>query len=118
MKPFPRVNDGRWQVSADGGTKPVWARNGRELFYVDAANNLVSVPVQTSEQTFRAGNPTTLFAMPYRTSLTATREYDVAPDGRFLMIREDTTSDRNQTPASMILIQNWLEELQARVPNR
>ena len=35
VKPFPRVNDGRWQVSTDGGTRPVWARNGRELFYVD-----------------------------------------------------------------------------------
>ena len=36
VRPFPDVDRGLWQVTRDGGTYPVWARNGRELFYIDA----------------------------------------------------------------------------------
>ena len=32
--PFPNTDGGRWMVSANGGQGPVWARSGRELFYV------------------------------------------------------------------------------------
>ena len=31
VRPFPDVNNGQWQVSTDGGTQPLWARNGQEL---------------------------------------------------------------------------------------
>ena len=34
VRPFPDVNKGRWQVSTGGGTQPLWARNGQELFYL------------------------------------------------------------------------------------
>ena len=33
VRPFPNTNDGKWQVSTDGGQEPVWAHSGRELFY-------------------------------------------------------------------------------------
>ena len=33
VRPFPNVDAGRWQVSARGGTEPLWAHSGRELFY-------------------------------------------------------------------------------------
>jgi hypothetical protein len=79
---------------------------------------MTAVPVQTV-RTFSAGNPTKLFRTPYPGSLTATRDYDVSPDGRrFLMLKEDTTRNRNATPASIILVQNWFEELHARVPTK
>jgi Tol biopolymer transport system component len=115
VRPFPRVNDGRWQVSTDGGTRAVWARNGRELFFVDPANTLTAVPVQTSGTTFATGHQTKLFAMPSIASLTSPRDYDVAPNGqRFLVITENGARDRNTT-AGMIVVQHWLEELKARV---
>jgi len=34
VRPFPNASAGRWQVSSDGGSRPVWARNGQELFYL------------------------------------------------------------------------------------
>ena len=34
VRPFPDVSSGYWQVSTDGGTRPLWARNGQELFYL------------------------------------------------------------------------------------
>jgi Tol biopolymer transport system component len=116
VKPFPRVNDGRWQVSTDGGTRPVWARNGRELFYVDLANTLTAAPVQTSGTTFAAGNPAKLFETDSAASLTSPRDYDVAPNGqRFLMIKGTAARDRNATPTGMVVVQNWFEELKAKV---
>ncbi|MGH8648697.1 MAG: TolB family protein, partial [Burkholderiales bacterium] len=34
VRPFPAVDEGRWQVSTSGGVQPLWARSGRELFYL------------------------------------------------------------------------------------
>ena len=35
VRPFPDVDAGKWQVSTGGGIQPVWAHNGRELFFAD-----------------------------------------------------------------------------------
>ena len=34
VRPFPKIDDGLWQVSSDGGTRPTWSRDGKELFYL------------------------------------------------------------------------------------
>ena len=45
------------------------------------------------------------------------RSYDVSPDGqRFLMLKDSPASDQNVTPASMVVVEHWLEELNQRVP--
>src|SRR5712691_9384191 len=54
---LPNVGGGQWQVSTAGGTKPLWARSGRELFYVGADGALVRVPVEASGATWNAGTP-------------------------------------------------------------
>ena len=44
------------------------------------------------------------------------RTYDLSRDGRFLMIKEDTgSSEGHASPASMIVVQNWFEELKAKL---
>jgi len=102
-------------VSAAGGTRPVWARNGRELFYVDLADTMISVPVQTSGGKFVAGRPVKLFETGSGASLTSTRDFDVAPDGeRFLMIKENVA--RNTRPPGMVVVEHWFELLNARLP--
>ena len=65
VRPFPQVDSGRWQISTTGGTRPAWARSGRELFYLDASNTLTAVPVQTSGSTFSAGTPAKVFDAKY-----------------------------------------------------
>ena len=45
VRPFPDVNSGRWQVSTAGGTRPLWARSGQELFYVSPTGALMRVGV-------------------------------------------------------------------------
>ena len=57
---FPELGD-RQQISADGGREPLWATDGRELFYRSlSATAFITVPVQIGP-TLTAGTPTTLF---------------------------------------------------------
>ena len=46
VRPFPNVDAGKRQVSTNGGTQPLWARNGQELFY-ESMGALMRVPVKT-----------------------------------------------------------------------
>jgi serine/threonine-protein kinase len=115
VRPFPQVDRGRWQISTAGGTRPAWARNGRELFYLDASNTLTAVPVQTTESTFSAGTPVKVFDAKYAEPFPA-RYYDVSPNGqRFLMVKDSPADDQPATRASIVLVEHWFEELKQRV---
>ena len=111
VRPFPNVDAGNWTISPNGGTRPLWARNGTELFYLDGAGAMTRVPVQTTP-TFSAGPATTLFETRYFSGAAA-RTYDVSPDGqRFLMIKQ-AAAEQAQT---MVVVLNWVEELKAKLP--
>ena len=113
VRPFPNVDDGRWQISREGGILPVWAADGQELFFRGATQPDMKVVSVETEPTFRPGNPEVLFAAPYR-SRPAFRAWDVAADGRFLMVRDGAAGET--TTAHMVVVQNWFEELLERVP--
>jgi serine/threonine-protein kinase len=115
VRPFPNVDDGHWTISTNGGTRPVWARSGRELFYLDGTNALTAVSVHTTP-IFSVDTPTKLFEGRYYANEDG-RTYDVSPDGqRFLMIKAIASGDQAPTLPSMVVVLNWLEELKARVP--
>ncbi len=108
VQPYPGPG-GKWQISTDGGTEPVWNPNGRELFYRNG-DKMMAVDI-TTEPSFNAGTPRLLFEGRY-VSLGARAAYDVTPDGqRFLMIKE---SEQQVTQINIIL--NWFEELKRLVP--
>jgi serine/threonine-protein kinase len=117
VKPFPNVNDAEHQVSTDGGRTPVWSRNGRELFFV-SGSALVSVAVQTTP-VFRTASPARLFEaqsriLDGRVLGNTGRAFDVSADGtRFLMLK-DAAPDRTSRPG-IIVVQNWFQDLQARL---
>ena len=116
VRPYPKVNDGRWLVSSGGGTRPAWARNGRELFFIDRSNTLTAVPVQTTGSVFSAGNAAKVFDTKYAMPLPY-RAYDVSPDGRrFLMIKNAASAGETAPPASMVVVEHWTEELKRLVP--
>jgi serine/threonine-protein kinase len=125
VRPFPKVDSGRWTISPSGGTRPAWARNGRELFYLDGNGLLTSVAVQTTATTIIPSTPTRILDTPYYAGSTNRgfdlRAYDVSADGqRFLMIKDVApTGQKSPAPAaSMVVVLNWLEELKARVPTK
>ena len=111
VRPVPDVDTGRWQVSTGGGAWPLWARNGKELFYVGPSGAVMGVAIDRGS-TFRVGNPTRLF----EGGATAPgRAYDVSLDGqRFLVIKEGRRPD----DGTAIVVQNWGEELQRLVPTK
>jgi eukaryotic-like serine/threonine-protein kinase len=104
VQTFPDTNGGKWQISADGGFEPKWRRDGRELYFLAADGKLMSVSI--SGPTFTAGRPTTLFQTPLtvnRSQPTRDRRYDVASDGRFLMVIPAATG--GAAPYSVVV--NW-----------
>ena len=64
VRPFPDVSSGYWQVSTDGGTRPLWARNSQELFYLSVTGALMRVGVAHGP-TWAATVPTKLFEGRY-----------------------------------------------------
>lgn len=106
---FPS-GDGKWQISTEGGTEVVWARNGRELFWRNGKRMMVAgIEAQTG---FAATKPRPLFS-GYLTGLPGLPEYDVSPDGqRFLMI---SGAEMEASPAQLNVVLNWFEELKSRV---
>jgi serine/threonine-protein kinase len=119
VRPFPNVGGGQWQVSTAGGKTPLWARSGKELFYVGADGALLRVPVEASGTAWNAGTPMKLLERGYYTpSGYVGRTYDVSPDGqRFLMIKAPET-DAGAAPPALIVVQHWDEELKRLVPTR
>ena len=118
VRPFPNVGGGQWQVSSTGGNQPLWARSGRELFYVAPDGALMTVPVQSHDTTWSAGTATKLFAASYFTGGIA-RGYDVSSDGqRFVMIKEGGGTDQIASASQIIVVQHWAEELKRLVPSK
>ncbi len=108
VQPFPGQG-GKWQVSTDGGNRPVWARNGREIFYRNG-NKLMVVPVET-KPAFKPDAPRLVFE---RAFWHAGHDYDVTPDGQhFIMIK---TSEQQAAPVQVNVVVNWFEELKRQAP--
>jgi serine/threonine-protein kinase len=110
VKRFRSSGDEFWQVSTGGGLQPLWARNGRALFF-RVANSLMSHPVEPGDKWIIA-RPT-----PVLTGLNAFylgggggRTYDVGRDGRFLMIKQAGAA-ADAPPATITVVSNWAEEL-------
>jgi Tol biopolymer transport system component len=112
VQPYPGPG-GKWQISTEGGTEPVWNPNGRELFYRQG-DKMMAVDV-ARQPSFSAGKPRMLFAGPYEPSPLSAPNYDVSPDGqRFLMVKPSEQAEAAPTQINLVL--NWFEELKRRVP--
>jgi eukaryotic-like serine/threonine-protein kinase len=124
VRPFPDVNNGHWQVSTAGGMQPLWARNGEELFYLAPNGALMAVRVEPGA-TWRATAPTTVLngqffgSSPVPGAPVLSRTYDASPDGkRFLRIKEAGVAGPAAALASIVVVENWLEELKRLVPTK
>ena len=115
VRPFPNVTDGKWQISNEGGVEPVWAHNGRELFFRNRATNEIAVATfSTTENSFELGSVTPLFRMPgdnLDNRANRPRVYDVALDDQSFL-----TTRPVDTETSVILVLNFFEELKRLVP--
>ena len=114
VRPLDAQAGGRVMVSQAGGSKPVWARNQRELFYLDAAGALMSVQVSTAGA-FTSGRAVKISSTRYF-SANQTRSYDVTPDGRRFLFIKEAAQNAAATPASLVVVLNWFDEIRAKLP--
>jgi eukaryotic-like serine/threonine-protein kinase len=98
VQPFP-TSGRKWKVSVGGGGRPVWSRDGKELFYMSADRKLMVSAVK-ARAAFETGAPKPLFP----THVSVTRFFDVSPDGRrFLLV--DPLPDPITPPMNLVV--NW-----------
>lgn len=104
------------QISNNGGTDPVWARNGRELFYRQG-DSMMAVDISAG-MTFSASRPRKLWEGKYTHGTSSScglpglssSNYDVSPDGqRFPMIDDD--EENAITSSEIVIVQGWADEL-------
>jgi hypothetical protein len=107
VRSFPEPSR-KLQISTDGGTAPVWSRNGREIFYIEN-DRLMVVPVETGTS-LQPGRPKLLFEGGFVHEFTQFADYDVSLDGQsFVMIQSA------QKPELHVVL-NWFEELKRLGP--
>ena len=100
---------GKWRVSTTGGAFPRWRGDGRELYYVSLANELMAVDVEAERDTLDIGIPHRLFPLASNPSFQQRNPFDVTADGqRFLVnaLVEDSAS------TSITWVLNWPAELE------
>jgi Tol biopolymer transport system component len=97
---FPQTA-AKYQVSQSGASQPVWSRDGRKLYYLDSSQRMTVIDVQTSNESVQLGTPKTLFQTAIRSSI-PTGAYDIARDGRFLVVNSVMEST-----APVVLVTNW-----------
>jgi eukaryotic-like serine/threonine-protein kinase len=102
---FPEGN-GRWQISREGGTFPVWRRDGKEIYYLAISDsNLYAAQVSTQGNRVEVGSSQPLFLV--RNTFSQGEPFDVSPDGkRFLVFAQPEGSS-----SPMMLVLNWATEL-------
>jgi serine/threonine-protein kinase len=107
VRPYPDVDSNRWRISPDGGQFPRWSADGRTIFF-QRGTAMMAVNVRTGPP-FSYDPPVKLFEGAYAPG------YDLARDGRFLMIKEATP------PAAahrIVVVLNWVQEMSERLARR
>ena len=99
ISPFPS-GGAQYQVSTNGGERPVWKHDGKEIYY-RANLRMMAVKVDVKHSEMELGKPEALFEIAVRNL--SGRWYDVSRDGRFLM----NTSPPSVQGQNFELLINW-----------
>lgn len=103
LETFPAPT-GKMRISTQGGTEPVWRRDGKELFYLAPDRRLMAVSMMAELPRFEAGRPQPLFQIPHELVSTMRNHYDVSADGqRFLLA---TIAEEGSSPTITVVL-NW-----------
>jgi eukaryotic-like serine/threonine-protein kinase len=110
--PFGQGN-GKWQISTGGGSFPVWARNGKELFY-SWTGNIMGVDV-TTQPVFKASAPRVIVPAKVTGNLSMGFDnFEVSPDGQRFLVHQQSSEAGQTVQINFVL--NWSQELQRLTP--
>jgi serine/threonine-protein kinase len=112
VSPYPDVaSEAPLQISRNGGFEPRWSRDGRELYFREG-KRLMATSIERSGGTLRAGAPTAIFELAFSPLYPVPSVYDVAPDGRFLVLEFEAPHERSHA----VVVENWFTELDRLAP--
>jgi Tol biopolymer transport system component len=112
VRPYPDIQSAVWQISSRGGSKPLWAKNSKEIFFW-GPTDMMTVALDTQPE-FVPGLPEALFDHQDKYALTQIPHFDVDPaGGRFIMVKKP--SDESTLTDRIIVVQNWLDEVTQKV---
>jgi|TARA_B100002003_G_C14151629_1_gene553930 serine/threonine-protein kinase len=113
VRPFPE-GEPLHRISSGGGRAPVWSADGDQLLYRVPAYYMTVVDVET-DPVFDRSQPLQLFTRTFVTTDQA-RAYDLAPDGQRFLMSVGEALAKAEPVTGITIVQNWVEELKARVP--
>jgi serine/threonine-protein kinase len=105
VRPYPGPG-GRWQVSLDGGSEPVWSTTG-EIFY-RVNDDVMAAAVQTRAG-FAVTGRTKLFTGVYERALYRVHNFDVSRDGRTFVMLQRVGGARQ----AIVVTLNWFDQFRA-----
>jgi len=119
VRAFPQpasASGGRWQISTNGGTAPVWSRSGHDLFF-QSGDQIMAASYAVTGDTFLPGKPRVWAPKLVAPGRPNSYAWDLAPDGkRVVLLTPVDSSDSGKQEHVVVLLQNFFDELRRRVP--
>ena len=116
VRPFSG-SDGKWQISINGGTRPHWRRDGKEIFYLSEDDKITAAEISVNGSGLERGDVRSLFKVSDAVKNTGGATYldasvfDVTADGRRFLV--NVFMD-NESPYPVTLVVNWDEALKKK----
>jgi serine/threonine protein kinase/Tol biopolymer transport system component len=113
VQTFP-VAGGKWPITAQGGTEPLWKRDGRELYYLAPNGKIMAVSIK-SDPTLQVGQTTELFqsGLPPQAN-PSVRRYAVTDDGQRFLIAGGSITPASGDPIPITAVVNWTSLLRKK----
>jgi len=118
VRSFPDTAAGRWQISRAGGSKPMWSKDGKRIFYINPDLQLMAVDVWLNPE-FSAGQARQVLDLTRYTSAAygaGARPYDLSLDGNRILIPRDPDAEIGLGDTHIVVTVNWTQELLDRLP--
>lgn len=115
VRAFPDTG-GRWQISSDGGAIPIFARNGKDLYFYDVpADRIMVASYSVKGDVFVAEKPRVWsnhsLAMTLNGAVAA--QYDISADGKRIAA---AFASPQPDSGHVIFLENFVDELQRKIP--
>jgi serine/threonine-protein kinase len=115
VRAFPDTG-GKWQISSDGGSYPMWSRSGRELFFESLDNRIMVVAYKAEGDSFVRDTPRLWSEKTLVNSINFSKNVDLAPDGkRVVAVMPVEGPEAQPSQHHVVFLENFFDELRRRV---
>jgi serine/threonine-protein kinase len=118
VRAFPDKG-GHWQISSDGGTSPIFSRNGKDLFFFDVPDDRIMVASYSVKgDSFVGEKPRAWSGQSVALTMGGVvgAQYDVAPDGKRIAVAAYAAGSTQHDAGHVIFLENFIDELQRKAP--